>query len=143
MKRSAIALALCAACAVPATVPAFAGDGAGLKLPGKPGLLYQFNTRTRRGVTVEDDATLELRFDGCWTAKTALTNTAASARTVSVTVEFLDEAGRPLDAVPVVQRQRVDGLAATTIDRTNCSPALAASYSLQRCWKVRRIVSAW
>lgn len=120
---------------------AHAGDGSGLKLPGDPGLLYEFNARTSRGVDIEDNATLELRFDGCWTAETFIRNTTDHPRTVSVSVEFRDEDGRPLDAVPAVFRETIAPQSEAMVRRRNCSKALEASYSLQRCWTVRRIVS--
>lgn len=137
-----LALAALTTAAPLLAVPALAGDGSGLKLPGTPGLLYEFDERRRGGVTVADDATLELRFDGCWTSTTTISNESAAPRSVAVSVQFLDENGAPLDSVPVVAREPLEPGATRVVSRTNCSAALEASYSLQRCWQVRRFVSA-
>lgn len=135
-----IAAALAGALAFtgPAAPPAAAAD---LAVTASGGLLYEFDPFTRRGVTLQDNANLEVRFDGCWNSLTRVANNNDYAVSVGVFVEFYTPRGAFVTSVPVVQRTDLDAVGTLAVNERGCDPALGAAFPVLRGYSVRRVFS--
>ncbi|MEM8854903.1 MAG: hypothetical protein AAGD34_14465 [Pseudomonadota bacterium] len=108
---------------------------------GSPGLLYEFDAFSRRGVTIADNGLLEVRRDGCWNATMDVLNETDMDRSVTIIIRFHNRRGRHYTSLVVADGLDLGPVATSDVVASGCNARLARVFHRLRLHSVSRVLS--
>lgn len=136
-----LALALAVALLWSTLAPSTARAADPVTVDGQPGLLYNFGSFERRGVTLNEGGQLLVRIDGCWFAEMTGVSGNTFDNTIAVTIRVTTPRGHLLTTLPLLPPFDLPAGDTFVVDAEGCDPALAAAFPSLDLHGVSRVFS--